>query len=512
MRFLPTIDTTKYEVVLVSPRNFFVFTPLLPSVCSGALSSRSCMEPIRRFTVRGGKKAVSFYEGRAEDVDFENDSIRVAHRNGQRFDLNYDALIVGIGSEAATFGIPGVKENSFFLKESENAEDIRRRVLENFETASLPSTTDEEKKRLLHFVCVGGGPSGVETAAEISDLVKEDVGKFFPDLVNKAKVSVIEMLPKVLPAFNDSVSAFTIKNFKKMNVDALLKTRVTRVTPTTIEVINPKGDKEELPCGFVLWASGIGQVPFAKKIMSKIACQQGNRPAVMNIDESLRVKGVERKNVFALGDCSFLVPRKLEEQADQLFNVAQSHPSGAGTDFLKNSKELTYRFPQLAPSKLVVKENRNKLSKAEFVELLKEIDTGYKPPAPTAQNAGQEGRWLACMLNDFDTQQDAEKLPSFVETFRGALAYVGHGESVALTPWFNIIGGFHSTFFWKTCYWAMQMSSHNKALLLSDWIRLRVTGRDLSCVRTHDSSAEPFPVAPLLQQHTVAQTASPSKQ
>eukprot|EP01071_Lankesteria_metandrocarpae_P012123 Lankesteria_metandrocarpae@DN5500_c0_g1_i1.p1 len=494
MKFLPLINTSKYEVSVVSPRNYFVFTPLLPSVCAGSLSARSCVEPIRRFTVRGGKKVIDMYQGHAEDVDFGKNTLTVAHRDGRRFDLKYDALIIGVGSEAATFGIPGVAENAYFLKEAENAEDIRRKVLENFETAQLPTTTEPEQRRLLHFVCVGGGPSGVEVAAELGDLVNEEISSLYPNLRDLVTISVVEMLPKVLPMFNQEVSEFTIRNFKKMRIQALLNTRVTKVTPKSICVVSD-GKDQELPCGFVLWASGIGQVPFAKKVMSKIPSQQKNRPAVMNVDQCLRLKGVTGNNVFAFGDCSFMAPTQLAAHADELFEDAQKHSSKAGTEYLKNTQPLLYRFPQLHPSKMCVKKDSNNLTKPEFISLLKEVDAGYRPPVPTAQNAGQEGLWLAGMMNDFDIQTDKNKLPSFVENFKGALAYVGHGESVALTPWFNILGGFHSTLFWKTVYWTMQMSFTNQALLLTDWVRVKFAGRDVSCMRNSDLSSVAAPRA-----------------
>merc|ERR1719204_2210584 len=139
----------------------------------------------------------------------------------------------------------------------------------------------------------------------------------------------------VLPAYSDEVSDFTLKTFKKINVDTYLRCRVSKITDKSIQMVLPSGETQEMPCGFVLWASGIGQVPFSKLMMSKIPSQQNNRPAVINVDEKLRIKGVPRGNVFALGDCSFLAPSKLSDHVDELYETAVASPSGAGTSFLK---------------------------------------------------------------------------------------------------------------------------------------------------------------------------------
>lgn len=99
----------------------------------------------------------------------------------QHLYVPYDKLIIAVGSTAATHGVSGL-ENCYQLKTISDAQKIRQRIIDNFEIASLPTTSPEERSRLLSFVVCGGGPTGVETAAEIYDLCQEDVMKYYPKI------------------------------------------------------------------------------------------------------------------------------------------------------------------------------------------------------------------------------------------------------------------------------------------------------------------------------------------
>lgn len=98
------------------------------------------------------------------------------------FDLTYDKLVIAVGCYSATFGTPGVTEYGYFLKDVRDAAKIRNRILECFELASQPTVTDEERSALLHFAIVGGGPTGVEFAAELHDTLTSDLQRAYPEL------------------------------------------------------------------------------------------------------------------------------------------------------------------------------------------------------------------------------------------------------------------------------------------------------------------------------------------
>jgi NADH:ubiquinone reductase (non-electrogenic) len=141
---------------VVSPRNFFLFTPLLPSVTTGSLESRSVITPIKFFT-RFKPFGINFVEAEATDIDPKSKTIEITD-NGEmkglvtKTRIPYDYLVVSVGAESQTFGIPGVKEHGVFLKEIGDAKKIRARIMDCIETAAFPGQPEDEVRRLLHFV------------------------------------------------------------------------------------------------------------------------------------------------------------------------------------------------------------------------------------------------------------------------------------------------------------------------------------------------------------------------
>jgi NADH dehydrogenase FAD-containing subunit len=177
----------KYELVLVSPRNYFVYTPLLPAMCAGTVEERSIVEPVRAVLGRKGK----FYEAKVTEILPEERSIVACFPEDAGFPeacfkVPYDVLVLACGCVNNTFGIQGVQEHTSFFKSVEDASRLRLRVSECFERAALPQTTAEERRQLLSFVIVGGGPTGVEVAAELHDLINDDLAKLYPDEVSAA--------------------------------------------------------------------------------------------------------------------------------------------------------------------------------------------------------------------------------------------------------------------------------------------------------------------------------------
>jgi NADH:ubiquinone reductase (non-electrogenic) len=100
-------------------------------------------------------------------------------------------------SDTISLGIPGVREHSCFLKEVGDAQKIRRRIMDCVETATFKDQTDEEVKRLLHMIVVGGGPTGVEFAGELQDFFQEDLRKWIPEIAGNFHVTLVEALPNV---------------------------------------------------------------------------------------------------------------------------------------------------------------------------------------------------------------------------------------------------------------------------------------------------------------------------
>ncbi|KAJ3004181.1 hypothetical protein NUW54_g4938 [Trametes sanguinea] len=163
---LNSLDTVDYNVIVISPKNYFLFTPLLPSVAVGTLSPRSILQPTR-YVTRHKKRQVTVIEASATDVDPFTKTVTFADTSEiqglvSTTTIPYDYLVFAVGAEVQTFNIPGVREHACFMKELEDAEKMQRRFLDCLESAAFPGQTVDEVKRLLHMVVVGGGPTGVE--------------------------------------------------------------------------------------------------------------------------------------------------------------------------------------------------------------------------------------------------------------------------------------------------------------------------------------------------------------
>merc|ERR1719277_2594992 len=131
------------------------------------------------------------------------------------FDLDYDILVYTVGAEPNDFNCPGVKEHAFLFKEVQDARNIRNKISDVFEKASLPMVTPEERKKFLSFVIVGGGPTGVEVAADLADFIRDDVGKLYPKLTDEVSIRLINTGDHLLSTYDQGISDDTLKNFQE---------------------------------------------------------------------------------------------------------------------------------------------------------------------------------------------------------------------------------------------------------------------------------------------------------
>lgn len=209
--FVRDVDTQQFDVCQVSPVNYFLFTPLLPSTTVGTTEVRSIIESNRviasfrnhslssrlAYILRmRTPREVACVEGEALEVSASEKRVRCKNSRGDEFDLEYDRLIVAVGSQCNTFGTPGVTENAHFLKSVRDANTIRGAVIDSLESASC-ITEATEKKRLASTVVVGGGPTGVEFAAELVDYIRSDLSNLYDEARN-ARVTLIQSADHIL--------------------------------------------------------------------------------------------------------------------------------------------------------------------------------------------------------------------------------------------------------------------------------------------------------------------------
>jgi len=469
---LKKLDTENYNVIVISPRNFFLFTPLLPSCTTGTIEHRSIMEPIRNI-LRHKKATVKFYEAEATKIDHEKKTVHIADYSEVRGDSSstevpFDMLVVGVGAENATFGIPGVREHSCFLKEVGDAQQIRKRIMDCVETATFKDQTPEEVKRLLHMVVVGGGPTGVEFAGELQDFFENDLKKWVPEITKNFHVTLVEALPNVLPMFSKQLIDYTESTFKEESITIKTKTMVKKVTDKTIEaeLTKPDGTKEleVLPYGLLVWATGNALRPVVKDLMGQIPAQKDSRRGLA-VNEYLVVNGTE--NIWAVGDCAIANYAATAQVASQ---------EGAF---------LAQLFNTLAKTEAIDSE----------LKQLSEVQAKAKSEA--------ERNEAFDMIKALQKQsRRVRQIGPFQYSHQGSLAYIGSERAVADVSWFagNFASGGTLTYlFWKSAYLSMCFSSEyrprttqkgktlltmatarNRFLVVNDWLKAKMFGRDVS--------------------------------
>jgi len=293
---IKNLDLKHYRVTIVSPRNHFLFTPLLPSTTVGTVEFRSIIEPIRT-----ARKGMRFHQAQCVRIDYEK---QIAYCEGiyrqTPFEVHYDKVVIAVGGVNNTFGIPGVEKYSYFLKELADAYRIRHEIIQLMERASKPDRPKKDLERLLHFVVVGGGPTGVEFAAELHDFAKEDLSVWYPEVKDYIRITLLEAMDEILSTFDKKLSDYATKHFQRANIDVRTKAMVSEVRRRVV-VLN---DGEEIPYGLLVWSTGIGPRGVVKKSGFKL--DRRNR---IEVDETFAAVGCE--NVYAVGDCASIYDHDL---------------------------------------------------------------------------------------------------------------------------------------------------------------------------------------------------------
>nr|BAM13873.1 type II NAD(P)H dehydrogenase [Symplocarpus renifolius] len=510
--FLKNMDSSLYDVQVVSPRNYFAFTPLLPSVTCGTVDARSVVEPIRKIIKKKGGE-IRFWEAECYNVDPVNKKVHCRSNIGTNLEGNgefvveYDYLVVALGAKANTFNTPGVVEHCHFLKEVEDALRIRRSVMDCFERASLPNLTDEERKTNLHFIIVGGGPTGVEFAAELHDFVSEDIAKLYPRVRDLVKISVIEAGEHILTMFDKRITAFAEEKFKREGIDVKTGYRVVKVSDKDIIMTGKATGEIAIPYGMAVWSTGIGTRPVILDFMKQIG--QADR-RVLATDEWLRVRGCD--GVYALGDCATISQRKVMDDISAIFKVADKDNSGTLTvkEIQDVLGDICERYPQvelylkskqmedfvdlLEDSKGNAKKESIELDIEQFKKALAHVDFQVKNLPATAQVAAQQGYYLARCFNVMKNVEENPEGPlrmreSGRHRFRpfrykhlGQFAPLGGEQTAAQLPgdWISI--GYGSQWLWYSVYASKQVSWRTRLSVVSDWTRRFIFGRDSSCI------------------------------
>lgn len=525
IKALPSNISEMYDIILVSPRNYFLYTPLLPAVATGTMEERSIVEAVRMLMIGKGE----YYEAVCKEVNYKEKSLVCcfpadAGFADACFKVSYDVLIIGVGSVNNTFGIQGVEQYANYFKSIEDANRLRNRVNECFERAALPATTEEERKKLLSFVVVGGGPTGVEVAAEMHDMIVEDFVKIYPKLVPEVEIRVVDLMDHVLSTYDRAISNYTADQFKRAGIRLVLNSRVSSVSDGVLSIVNKAGETQDVKFGACVWATGIAMNPLLRSIQTQIPEQNHFRSVLT--DDYMRVRGVDDGSIFAFGDSSTVYQPKAMDYVEDLFDQADTNKDSVLTlEEIRNvlvkasanfphlseharfldsrSGSLPRRFGSVVQNTLIGNggssplaelDGNTKVTKEQFKEVLKKIDSGLRALPATAQVAKQQGEFLADVFvrNKITGRMDnvvafggseirKEERP-FEYSHKGSAAYVGGDNAVFDVPRVGPLTGLFAGIVWKGFETYSQISFRNKVLVATDWVRTKLFGRDVSRV------------------------------
>lgn len=466
--FLKSVDTSLYDVTVISPRNYFLFTPMLAGASVGTVEYRSITEPVREIN-----REANYLEATATEIDPKSKIITcesvVCDGNScdiEDFQVEYDRLVVTVGAQTNTFGIPGVREHCCFLKQVEDARRIRTAIVNCFERANLPSLTDEQRENDLTIAVIGAGPTGIEFAAELRDFVEQDGPKYYPKLLQHVRIKVIEASSSVLAPFDKALQEEAIRVMSRSveisdpDVRSLLPARfrltelmldqsVKEVTENTILLKSG----EEVNYGLAVWAAGNGPLPITLQLVEALGEDQGKDQGVARgrvaIDPWMRAAG-GNGDILAFGDCTCITQGQLPATAQVAAQQGEYLAKLMNKQFDFNPERIEGIIP---PPK---KTEATKISLSDTVANLATISNGeYAKPF------------------------------QFLDL--GILAYTGGGSALAqVTPAPNAAplkgtGKIGNTV-WRSVYLSKQVSWRNRLLVLNDWTKRQLFGRDITRV------------------------------
>lgn len=276
------------DVVLIDRNNYHLFQPLLYQVATAALSPGDIAQPIR--TELRGYENIQVILDEVQSIDKENSTIQLTIDT-----LEYDYLIVALGSRHSYFGNDDWESIAPGLKDLDDAIILREKILKSFERAERNFKDKVKYARNTSFVIVGGGPTGVELAGAIAEIAREIILKDFPLIQAKdIRIQLVDGADRLLGQYDEKLSEYTRKTLEKMGVEVHLGTFVKSVEDNGVETNNGYIESAN-----IIWAAGNTASPIINTLRTK---QDRAGRALVNGDLSIE----DNENIFVIGDAAYL--------------------------------------------------------------------------------------------------------------------------------------------------------------------------------------------------------------
>jgi NADH dehydrogenase FAD-containing subunit len=432
-----------------------------------------------------------YIEGKAIDVDVDKQILKVqvqdlmqdtrgpigatVEDDSSIVEIAYDKLVVAVGCKVLDTIVPGADRHTYKLKTCDDARLLRTAVGECLEYACRPhvapmSNLDEAqaqrrramRRQRLTWVIVGGGPTGVELAGEWSDFVADitkPLAGSYHKLRGEVQIVLVQGAPFLVPQFEEPLRQHALATLRRQGVDVRLETMVKEVGDGWIKLQRTNnggaGEVETLDFGLCVWAAGIAPVPFVDTLLSKLPEQARGPNGRINVDKWLRCPtktSASFGSILVMGDAAAFVESSSSQNAN-----------GTGTVFLPQTAQVAAQ-------------------QGAFVARM--LDRGYNlsqtPPVLVEGHTATDDDFAMSWLKIRGLQQ----APGFSFLNLGMLAYLGQGNALSQfqlgdVPIFSYVGSV-AFMLWRSVYLVKQVATRNRILVLFDWAKCKIFGRDIT--------------------------------
>ena len=284
------LDGKPVDVLLIDRHNYHVFSPLLYQVASSLLNPSDIAYPVRK--VFRGSANVRFKQLEVQHIDFDRNLLEVDHGPP----ISWDHLVIATGSTTQFFGNDSVASRALGLKTLGEALQLRNHILSCLEAAARSSDADEQSA-WMSFVIVGGGPTGVEYAGALAELMRLVVTREYPLITVAPRIVIVEGRDQLLGAFSDKLGSYASQRLSKLGVEVVLGQLVKAVDGD--DVVLDGGDR--IRCKTLVWSAGV-----KAEALSTIDDMPVTERRRIDVDRHLRIDG--HHDAFAIGDIAGDLP------------------------------------------------------------------------------------------------------------------------------------------------------------------------------------------------------------
>lgn len=286
-----SISSTEAEIILINKNDYHYESTWLHEAAAGTLSPEQVRYPISK-VIQQDK--VKFIEAEVQGIDVK--AKKVTSSAGEH---TYDYLVIGLGFEGETFGIPGLDKYAFSIANVKAARQIREHIEYQFATWSVEEEQDDSR---LTIIVGGAGFTGIEFLGELGDRIPE-LSKEFDVPLNKVRVLCVEAAPMVLPGFDPELVEYAVHYLESKGIEFSIGTPVVEATPEGVNLKKGDDEFEFIKAGTVVWAAGIR----GNRLIEETGIE--NMRARVKVEKDLRAPGFD--DVFIVGDCALMINEEI---------------------------------------------------------------------------------------------------------------------------------------------------------------------------------------------------------